>query len=258
MISPPINEAPAFVTSGDHDPAFVGLCDGVLSGLAELNASIHDLLHVKTLLIESFVPANVKAHVTLGFGRLQRAAVDLQSPLGELVRFVRLFNQPWTAKSGVLEKILEHYNRQKSDLEITLHQHQVAEAMCTKLKQDRLVLLWERLFLRLQRLTHHAPRWQYLLSTFRQRAQPSTDAPNRMIVRDPEEDDDGDLLDEVGRSVPRLPTKPSSAYQPPVRNRGGPATGPAAANARGPQASRTYTGLTLKSGSVCFGLLTAN
>ena len=67
-------------------------------------------------------------------------------------------------------------------LDITLRQLQVAETMAGKLKIERLVSLWERLYVASTRGQRHGRRWKYLIGRFKNKAVQSA-SPNQYVLR---------------------------------------------------------------------------
>ena len=53
---------------------------------------------------------------------------DMQNPVNELLRMVRLYSTPWEEKSAALKKLHEDYNSKKEQLNIAVKKLQLIDA----------------------------------------------------------------------------------------------------------------------------------
>ena len=150
------------------DVAFGGVCGSVLSGLAEVDRALTDLLQCKDLLFEhKAIPTNVMLHIAIVVSGMYRSCMELRSPLAELVRLVRLHSQTWDRKSEALADILEEHRRARSELAIALQRLEQTAANEVRFKELRLQNRWVRLFIKANALWRQGDRWRYLMAGFK-------------------------------------------------------------------------------------------
>eukprot|EP00042_Codosiga_hollandica_P039020 m.324274 g.324274 ORF g.324274 m.324274 type:complete len:869 (+) comp55537_c0_seq1:88-2694(+) len=179
---------------------FEGLCGIVVCSSQEVSAALAELGHWKDDLLAHNLPANVLLRLLILYGRLHRATVDLQVPLVELVRLVKLFAQPWQRKSIALQRLNDDYDHNKRQLDLALKRVTTTTTDVEKLRTERLYMQWERLFAKLLAMRRHSRRWKFLVDSFHDLMREGKAVP---VVSDPDDDSDDD-------GEPPLPEKPSS------------------------------------------------
>eukprot|EP00041_Stephanoeca_diplocostata_P023008 m.558108 g.558108 ORF g.558108 m.558108 type:complete len:333 (+) comp22197_c0_seq4:613-1611(+) len=145
------------------------LCTGVTERLAGVEERVDEVCHWLCDVISPHLPPNGHARTVAACVGLTKALVEFRTLAVELVRLVRVFLEPWDRKESVLTNLLHHHDMIKGDNRTLLHQLQVATTRAEKLEQQRVLVQWERLYLRLHRKRRHGHRWQFLLPSLKQR-----------------------------------------------------------------------------------------
>ncbi|PAA48679.1 hypothetical protein BOX15_Mlig031519g3, partial [Macrostomum lignano] len=149
---------------------FVTLVDGVVGSLALLQADMDNFLYFKDELMQQLLPPNLLLQLSLISGKLFRSYSDLQFPLWELLRLVRVYSSPWEEKKAALQKMHEDYARKKSQLEIALRRLTTQDAEVKRAGRERRIMNWEKLFARVQMARGHGRRWKFRMHDFKKRA----------------------------------------------------------------------------------------
>eukprot|EP00041_Stephanoeca_diplocostata_P023006 m.558231 g.558231 ORF g.558231 m.558231 type:complete len:881 (+) comp22197_c0_seq12:613-3255(+) len=193
------------------------LCTGVTERLAGVEERVDEVCHWLCDVISPHLPPNGHARTVAACVGLTKALVEFRTLAVELVRLVRVFLEPWDRKESVLTNLLHHHDMIKGDNRTLLHQLQVATTRAEKLEQQRVLVQWERLYLRLHRKRRHGHRWQFLLPSLKQRElarRRGDPVPDDDSSGDDESPDEGDAP-----GVPPLPVKRPVAL---LRGRGPP------------------------------------
>jgi hypothetical protein len=180
---------------------FEALSDLVLNCCQELNTSLTDLAQWKDEILGHTLPAYVLLRLLVLYGRVHRSTVDLQVPILELVRIVRLYAHPWQRKSVALQRLHEDYDINKRHLDVALRRVTMTTESVDRLRSDRLYMHWERLFSKLLAFRRHGRRWKFLIDSFHELMREGKPVP---VVSDSEDDSSDD------EPVEKLPEKPGS------------------------------------------------
>ncbi|XP_035664844.1 uncharacterized protein LOC118408275 isoform X2 [Branchiostoma floridae] len=150
---------------------FDALCDGILSAVALLNNSLQEVIDLKDELLEHNLPPNVLVRLAIVSGKIFRSATDLNVPVTELVRLVRVYSEPWDEKSEALKKLHADYESKKRQLNIAIKRLQLVDAHSKRLAREKRIMNWEKLFAKLTSSKGHGRRWKFLIDSFKKKAQ---------------------------------------------------------------------------------------
>ncbi|CAH1250887.1 Hypp8931 [Branchiostoma lanceolatum] len=150
---------------------FDALCDGILSAVALLSSSLQEVIDLKDELLEHSLPPNVLVRLAIVSGKIFRSATDLNVPVTELVRLVRVYSEPWDEKSEALKKLHADYESKKRQLNIAIKRLQLVDAHSKRLAREKRIMNWEKLFAKLTSSKGHGRRWKFLIDSFKKKAQ---------------------------------------------------------------------------------------
>jgi hypothetical protein len=94
------------------------------------------------------------------------AAMDLHTPLLELLRLVRLYSSKWNRKALAMEQLHSEYDKNKRHLDVALKRISVIGIEAERNRKDKLLYNWELLFAKLLSYRRHGRRWQFLIDSF--------------------------------------------------------------------------------------------
>eukprot|EP00056_Hartaetosiga_gracilis_P005152 m.81850 g.81850 ORF g.81850 m.81850 type:complete len:976 (-) comp12070_c0_seq3:1442-4369(-) len=174
-----------------------------LEGLEKLLTSINEFVQLKDAVVNCDIPRPLHLRLLSVSGGMNQGVNALYHPLYELVRLVELYSQGWEEKGSVLSNLHKTYNTHHRQLQVALSKMQMDEGEMSKLKKDRLMLLWEAVYARAMANQRHGRRWKYLIESYRQRAEKGV-----LLRYDSDEDDDSG--DEEETYETKLPLKHSS------------------------------------------------
>jgi hypothetical protein len=150
------------------DPVFGGVCGCVLSGLAEMDRGLADLLVCKDALFDlKAIPTNVMLHIAVVVSSLYRASMEMRAPLMELIRLVRLHQQEWDRKSEALADILDEHQRARRELSIALTHLEQRAARDERMRALWIQSRWVRLYVKTNAAMRQGGRWKNLIGSFR-------------------------------------------------------------------------------------------
>ncbi|EGD80775.1 hypothetical protein PTSG_01364 [Salpingoeca rosetta] len=196
---------------------FQALTEECLRGLEAVDVAADQLHKLRDAIKDSSLPRPLSMHIMVISGRLLRASSSLHPPLYELSRLVALYAKPWEEKGSVLAKLHQSYAEHHRQLQLALSQLQTTGADLERMKEERLHMLWERLFAKSMTNQRHGRRWKFLIESFRQAAEKGEHI--HFDDGDDDDDEDDDDLDSIGDDLPgdtngrrrrRPPLKPTS------------------------------------------------
>ncbi|XP_078663115.1 uncharacterized protein LOC144906581 isoform X3 [Branchiostoma floridae x Branchiostoma belcheri] len=150
---------------------FDALCDGILSAVSLLSNSLQEVIDLKDELLEHSLPPNVLVRLAIVSGKIFRSVTDLNVPVTELVRLVRVYSEPWDEKSEALKKLHADYESKKRQLNIAIKRLQLVDAHSKRLAREKRIMNWEKLFAKLTSSKGHGRRWKFLIDSFKKKAQ---------------------------------------------------------------------------------------
>eukprot|EP00043_Microstomoeca_roanoka_P016550 m.169887 g.169887 ORF g.169887 m.169887 type:complete len:500 (+) comp16481_c0_seq3:109-1608(+) len=200
---------------------FKGLTQECLRNLEALDVVVDEFHRLRDAVASVPLPRPLALHLVLASARLLRTVTNLHAPIFELTRLVQLYSQTWEEKGAVLGKLHQSYATHHAQLQAALTQLQMTGADVERMKEDRLCMLWERLFAKSMTNQRHGRRWKFLIESFRQMAEKGehmsfadTDAESS-----DDDDDDNDTADGLhsagtGRKKPPLKATSRRATRP--------------------------------------------
>ncbi|KAF6026848.1 hypothetical protein EB796_014832 [Bugula neritina] len=159
-----------------EDPnKFLVLCDGVLNSTSLLHESMNNFMSVKDTLLEHTLPPSVLLTLSITSSKLFRSITDLNEPIQELIRLVRIFSTPWEEKSAALKKMHEDFHIKNRQLDVAVRRLTLLDAMAKKIAKERRLLNWEKLYCKVTSVKGHGRRWKYTIEELKDRAKQGYD-----------------------------------------------------------------------------------
>ncbi|ELU08059.1 hypothetical protein CAPTEDRAFT_227737 [Capitella teleta] len=176
---------------------FDSMCDGVLGSMSILHASFAELLDLKDELLKHTLPPNVLTKLALCTAKCFRSASDLNIPINEMIRLVRIYSTPWEEKSASLKKLHDDYESKKSQLTIAIKRLQLVDQHSKRMVHEKRIMNWEKLFCKLTTAKGHGRRWKFLIDNFKKKASEGMESLHDYIESmqraDSESEDEDDL-----------------------------------------------------------------
>ncbi|XP_077994799.1 uncharacterized protein LOC144448429 [Glandiceps talaboti] len=187
---------------------FEMLCDGVLNSIAFINNSLVEFLDVKDELLKHSLPPTLLAKLTMVSGKIYRSTTDLNTPVTELVRLVKVYSVPWEEKSAALKKLHSDYESKHKQLNIAIRRLQLIDTHSKRIEREKRIMNWERLFAKLTSSRGHGRRWKFLIETFRQKAKMGLEYLQQYIDNmDQEETMESDTEEDMKKEVQSMMTQ---------------------------------------------------
>ncbi|XP_006816176.1 uncharacterized protein LOC100378962 [Saccoglossus kowalevskii] len=149
---------------------FEMLCDGVLNSISLVNNSMVEFLDVKDELLKHALPPALLAKLTIVAGKIYRSTTDLNTPVSEMVRLVKVYSVPWEEKSAALKKLHSDYESKHKQLNIAVRRLQLIDTHSKRMEREKRIMNWEKLFAKLTSSRGHGRRWKFLIQTFREKS----------------------------------------------------------------------------------------
>jgi hypothetical protein len=146
------------------------LCDGVLNSLSEVQATLQELYQLKDNLLQCFLPAPMLFKVAVIFGKVFRAFSDINTPVNELIRMVRIYSQPWDQNSVALRRLYSLYDAKKQMLNIAIKRLASVDKRAVFFEREKRIGNWEKIFIKINEAKGHGRRWKFRMDTFRKHA----------------------------------------------------------------------------------------
>jgi stress response protein SCP2 len=147
---------------------FSRLCEQVLACLVGVDSSLAELFALKDQLLEHKLPPALLAYLTITASRVFRSKSDLQGPLFELVRLVRLHSADWEEHTRSLEAMQTQLDDRERRLTVAVRRLEMTGMQYERARSMRRVSMWERLFSRVVAHQGQSMRWRYMLSLLQQ------------------------------------------------------------------------------------------
>ncbi|KAK3576344.1 hypothetical protein CHS0354_039278 [Potamilus streckersoni] len=163
------DEPDAGVKKGEPNK-FDILCDGVVNSIALVHTALEELLEMKDELLRHSLPPTMLIKLATISGKLFRSVSDLNNPVNEMVRLVRVYSTPWEEKSAALKKLHEEYETKQRQLNIAIKRLQLVDAHSKRIAKEKRVMNWEKLFAKMMSNKGHGRRWKFLIETIKQKA----------------------------------------------------------------------------------------
>ncbi|KAL5009495.1 hypothetical protein ScPMuIL_011800 [Solemya velum] len=172
---------------------FDNLTDGVVNSMALVHSALQELLELKDKLLDHALPPNVLVAIAVTTGKVFRSISDVQMPVNELVRMVRLYSIPWEEKSTALKKLHENYEVKQRQLNKAINRLKLVDSHSKRIAKEKKVMNWEKLFSKVMGVRGHGRRWKFLIETIKQKAKLGLEhvqAYSRTLDESSDEDED--------------------------------------------------------------------
>ena len=146
------------------------LCDGVINSLSETQATLQDLLQLKDSLLLHYLPPPLLFRFAIVVGKVYRSFSDMNTPVNELVRLVRLYSLPWDQNSIALKKLHDMFENKKHMLNIAIKRLTMVDKKTKLFEADKKIQNWEKLYIKLSEAKGHGRRWKFQIEHFRKKA----------------------------------------------------------------------------------------
>ncbi|KAL4232688.1 hypothetical protein ACF0H5_007376 [Mactra antiquata] len=168
------------------------LCDGVNNAMALVHTAMEELLEMKDEMLKHQLPPTLLIKLATNTGKVFRSISDLNMPVNELVRLVRVYSTPWEEKSAALKKLHEDYEAKQRQLNIAIKRLQLVDAHSKRIAREKRVMNWEKLFAKVMSNKGHGRRWKFLIETIKQKAKLGLEHVQEFTRQLDESDDDDD------------------------------------------------------------------
>ncbi|XP_063970098.1 uncharacterized protein LOC129283202 isoform X1 [Lytechinus pictus] len=175
------------------------LCDGVLNSIALVQATLAEFLSLKDELLIHALPPTLMARLIMVSGRIFRSTNDLETPVNELVRLVRVFSVSWEEKSAALKKLHNDYESKHKQLNIAVRRLQLLDSQAKRMAKEKRIMMWEKLFSKVTSCRGHGRRWKFLIDNFKQKSKLGMEhlqAYIESLDKEPDSDGEGGDKDE--------------------------------------------------------------
>ncbi|XP_053396911.1 uncharacterized protein LOC123552816 isoform X2 [Mercenaria mercenaria] len=164
------DDAPDEGTKRGEPNKFDILCDGVNNSMALVHTAMEELLEMKDEMLRHQLPPTLLIKLATTTGKVFRSVSDLNMPVNELLRLVRVYSTPWEEKSAALKKLHEDYEAKQRQLNIAIKRLQLVDAHSKRIAREKRVMNWEKLFAKVMSNKGHGRRWKFLIETIKQKA----------------------------------------------------------------------------------------
>ncbi|XP_013412001.1 histone-lysine N-methyltransferase SETD1B-A [Lingula anatina] len=174
---------------------FDNLCDGVLNAIALVHEELQEFLDLKNELLRHALPPNVLMKIGITSGKVYRRMTDLNEPVNELVRLVRVYSTPWEEKSAALKKLHEDYENKQRQLNVAIKRLQLVDAHSKRIAREKRIMNWEKLFARMTTKKGHGRRWKFLIESVKEKSKLGLEVLQgylRQLDRSDDEEEDWD------------------------------------------------------------------
>ncbi|KAK3096492.1 hypothetical protein FSP39_000692 [Pinctada imbricata] len=138
--------------------------------MALMQVSLLELLEMKDEMLKHALPPPLLIKLATVTGKVFRSVSDLNMPVNELVRLVRVYSTPWEEKSAALKKLHEDYESKQRQLNIAVKRLQLVDAHSKRIAREKRIMNWEKLFAKIMSNKGHGRRWKFLIETIKQKA----------------------------------------------------------------------------------------
>jgi hypothetical protein len=149
---------------------FDALIDNVLTSFSEVQLSVQELMQLKDDLLMYYLPPPLLFRIAVVFGKVFRNFSDLNTPVTEMMRLVKIFSASWEKNGAILKKLNDMYENKKQLLNIAIKRLSAVEKKSKLFAREKRIQNWEKLFIKLSEAKGHGRRWKFQIETFRKKA----------------------------------------------------------------------------------------
>jgi hypothetical protein len=117
-------------------------------------------------------------------GKVYRSFSDMNTPVNELVRLVRIYSLPWDQNSVALKRLHEMFDNKKQMLNIAIKRLTLVDKKTKLFEREKRIQNWEKLYIKLSEAKGHGRRWKFQIENFRKKANQGYDELLRWIKSD--------------------------------------------------------------------------
>ena len=167
--------------------------------MSEVQGSLQDLFNFKDELLLHQLPPPLLFRLAVVVGKVYRAFSDMNTPVNELVRLVRIYSLPLDQNSFALKRLHEMYNIKKQMLNISIRRLAVVEKKTKYFDREKRVMNWEKLFIKLSEAKGHGRRWKFRMEEFRKKSNEGYEELMRWVKMDSEDT----LQEQIKKAIQR-------------------------------------------------------
>ena len=149
---------------------FESLIELVSTNFTEVQSSVQELLQLKDDLFLHFLPPPLLFRIAIVFGNVYRSFSDLNTPVYEMLRLVKIFSASWEKNSQLLKKMADLYENKKQLLNISIKRLANVDKKTKLFAKEKRIMNWEKLFIKLNETKGHGKRWKFRMETFRKKS----------------------------------------------------------------------------------------
>lgn len=128
---------------------FENLVDLVNTNFSEVQGSVQELLKLKDELLLNFLPPPLLFRVAVVFGNVYRAFSNLNTPVFEMLRLVKIFSAGWEKNAALMKKLNDLHESKKQLLNIAIKRLANVDKKTKLFTKEKRVQNWEKLFIKL-------------------------------------------------------------------------------------------------------------
>jgi len=155
-----------------------------LNNFSEVQISVQDLLQLKDDILLHYLPPPLLFRIAVVFGKVYRNFSDLNTPVCEMLRLVKIFSATWEKNSAVLKKLHDMYETKKNLLNIAIKRLALVDKKTKLFQREKRISNWEKLFIKMSESKGHGRRWKFQIEPFRKKAEQGYEELIRWIEKD--------------------------------------------------------------------------
>lgn len=155
-----------------------------MNNFSEVQISVQDLLQLKDDILLHYLPPPLLFRIAVVFGKVYRNFSDLNTPVCEMLRLVKIFSATWEKNSAVLKKLHDMYETKKQMLNIAIKRLALVDKKTKLFQREKRISNWEKLFIKMSESKGHGRRWKFQIEPFRKKADEGYEELIRWIEKD--------------------------------------------------------------------------
>jgi hypothetical protein len=128
---------------------FENLVELVNTNFSEVQLTVQELLKLKDELLLNFLPPPLLFRIAVVFGNVYRAFSNLNTPVYEMLRLVKIFSAGWEKNAALLKKISDLHESKKQLLNIAIKRLANVDKKTKLFAKEKRIQNWEKLFVKL-------------------------------------------------------------------------------------------------------------
>lgn len=148
---------------------FEVLAETCHASFSEMQLALQDMLKLKDELLIHHLPPPLLYRLTIIFGQIFRSFSDLNTPINEILRLIKIYSPSWEKNGTVLKRVHDMYENKKQLLNLAIKRLAIVEKNTKLIAKEKKILNWERLFIKLSESKGHGRRWRFQIENFRKK-----------------------------------------------------------------------------------------